>query len=88
MITNEPETSNWRTVYATVKDRNGDDLRIGATIYRDGDTDGNDIVMIHMSNGGWLGGIRLDSLKDSKLTAANLRDYFAQFNNGSTNEQH
>lgn len=73
---------NTATVYATVKDRNGDDLRIGATIYPDGDTDGNDVVMIHRSNGGWLGGIRLDSLKDSKLTPASLRDYFAQFNKG------
>lgn len=80
MITNEPKDSNWKTVYATVKDRNGDDLRIGATVYPDGDTDGNDIVFIHKSNGGWMGGFRLDSLKGSKLTAANLRAYFAQFN--------
>lgn len=79
----EPETSNDRTVYATVKDRNGDDLRIGATIYPGGDADGNDVVMIHKSNGGWLGGIRLDSLKDSKLTAGNLRAYFAQFSKGA-----
>lgn len=81
MITNEPRNSNWKTVYATVKDRNGDDLRIGATVYHDGDTEGNDIVFIHRVNGGWMGGIRLDSLKDSKLTAGNLKTYFDSFSN-------
>lgn len=82
MITEEPTNSNWNKVYATVTDRNGDPVRIGAAIHKVGDTDGYEVVTIWKVRGGILGGIQLKSLKDSKLSAKNLQDYFDSFNVG------
>lgn len=80
MITDEPKNSNWKTVYATVKDRNGDDLRIGATIHKE-DSGDDARITIHIVNGGIAGEILLGNLKDSKLTAGNLKAYFDSFAN-------
>lgn len=76
----EPKTSNWRTVYTTVKDRNQNDLRIGAARHKD-DTDGH-TVTIWVANGGILGYIRLEDLEGGKLTPKTLADYFAARNKG------
>lgn len=79
-IPTEPGATNWRTVYATVKDRNQDDLRIGAALHKD-DTEGR-VITVWATRGGILGCIRLDDLEDSKLTSKTLADYFAARNKG------